>query len=296
MSINLNEQVIEILRCPLCKSKLVKHNVDFECTQCPLKFYASRVQVSEELAYFAPDFRIKHPRGKSGQYLDLWEKGQKWYEDAELREPSLEHYLAEIDSVKEIYTHEFNIDGKILDVGGHQGRLRHFLGNEVLYVSIDPFVNALTRLDQRVNLISAYPCLKNPQNFIAGYSEFLPFRSESFDWIHMRSVIDHFLDPFAALVEAFRVTRSGGFILLGTAIREKLDAIKSRVGIADLKNSLNRLNQRLKSDGFWGTGEALTKYFFGHDHHIYRPSLQELRQVLDLTGWISDGPIFLYRS
>ena len=107
--------------------------------------------------------------------------------------------------MREIYTDEFKLSGAILDVGGERGRLRHFLAPSCQYLSVDPF-DCFVGLEKFPNLLRAYPSMAQPCNFVIGQAERLPLRPASFDYVHMRSVIDHFQDPFLALCEARRVS------------------------------------------------------------------------------------------
>jgi SAM-dependent methyltransferase len=159
-----------------------------------------------------------------------WQKGQDAFESQmhnEAMQDSLQVYLDEIESVRELYTQHFHLYGKILDVGGHQGRLRHYLTNDVTdYTSIDPIPFNLHEIESQPNLLRAYPCLLGRQSYVCkfykGYAERLPFDWECFDWIHMRSVIDHFDNPLQAFAEAHRVCKHGGHMLVGLAIEEKI--------------------------------------------------------------------------
>jgi Methylase involved in ubiquinone/menaquinone biosynthesis len=157
--------------------------------------------------------------------LESWSNAQSEYEQCHnqrVKNDSLQQYLDEIDSVREIYTDEYHICGKVLDVGGYLGSLRHYLGTDVnLYVSADPFIDIFAGIGLQPNLLHAYPCMSDPCNFISAHAEYLPFKSGSFDWIHMRSVVDHFSDPYIAFLEAFRCSKVGGKLLVGLLILEK---------------------------------------------------------------------------
>jgi ubiquinone/menaquinone biosynthesis C-methylase UbiE len=148
------------------------------------------------------------------------------------RKDNLEKYLEEIDSVREIYTEEFRIKGSVLDVGGHQGKLRHFLSSSdiPLYVSADPYVESFAAIDSCPDLLKAYPNLSQPCNFIACYGENLPLKSKTFDWVHIQSVLDHVHDAYRVMVEAYRVLKDDGMVLIGLAIsggRSTLEADRS---------------------------------------------------------------------
>ena len=66
--------------------------------------------------------------------------------------------------------------------------------------------------------MKAYPCLIEPCNFLLAQAERLPFKNNSFDWVHMRSVLDHLEDPYVALKEAYRVLEPGGSLLIGLTV------------------------------------------------------------------------------
>jgi ubiquinone/menaquinone biosynthesis C-methylase UbiE len=159
-----------------------------------------------------------------------WQQGQRAFESQmaqEAQADNIQVYFDEIESVREIYTEVFHLSGKVLDVGGHQGRLRHYLTDDVTqYVSIDPIPFNLHQLEEQPNLLKAYPCLLGgqsyPSTFYTGVAEDLHlFSHNTFDWVHMRSVIDHFENPEQALTEAYRVCKHGGHILVGFAVMER---------------------------------------------------------------------------
>jgi ubiquinone/menaquinone biosynthesis C-methylase UbiE len=260
----------------------------FVCTDCYTKYPKMNVAVGdhEEVTY---DFRITPPSYCVPEALSQWNESQKDYEqfDVEWAErDKLNLYLDEINSVYEIYTQEFNIQGSVLDVGGHQGRLRHFLNDQrnSPYVSVDPFLNVFENIQYRPNLIKAYPCLSKPCNFLVCRAEALPFISNAFDWVHMRYVVDHFENPFMAFKEAYRVLKPQGNLMIGLAIMEKtgkstvLLKIKSKIereGIASFLKAVQKricdvINKKTKICG---------------DHHLFRLSVEQLRDISSVTGF-----------
>lgn len=211
------------LCCPLCKGQLTVARAAFECIDCGSTYPTRAVQTGagQEDVH---DFRID--RGPfSTVTLSKWELIQCKYEDftdEQAAKDDLTSYRREIDSVREIYTEEFELIGDVLDVGGHQGRLRHFLprSRSGTYVSVDPFLNVFENVALQPGLLEAYEILRNPCNFLCCHAEHLPFRAREFDWVHMRSVLDHFYDPYLALKEAFRVLRPEGKILVGLTVED----------------------------------------------------------------------------
>ena len=87
-----------------------------------------------------------------------------------------------------------------------------------MYVSVDAFLESFEDIDSQPELLQAYPCLAAPCNFLACYAEDLPFKSKTFDWVHMQSVLDHIGDCYRALIEAHRVLKDDGKLLIGLAV------------------------------------------------------------------------------
>jgi SAM-dependent methyltransferase len=102
--------------------------------------------------------------------------------------------------------------GRVLDVGGGNGVLRHFLPREVEYVSLDP---STVWLESRWRaMLPAFPCLAQPLRFVRGTAEHLPFATGLFDWVTSFWSLNHTADPAAALAQMSRVLRPGGRLLL----------------------------------------------------------------------------------
>src|ERR1700743_3454031 len=104
-----------------------------------------------------------------------WDEGQQFYEAWDAR--TIEDYRAQIDGVAPVYDH-IRMSGRVLDVGGGAGIVRHFLPRGTEFVSVDPFIDYLKAISPQKR--AAYPCLDQHLNFIAACAEFLPFQSCSF--------------------------------------------------------------------------------------------------------------------
>jgi len=277
MRIKLDEKVEQLLCCPVCKNDLAKSADGFRCRSCGLAFPKRVVRTGMNQEEVVFDFRIVRPAYCTPKGLKSWADAQSEYEhfhDKTVMHDSFQAYLEEIESVREIYTIEYDIKGQVLDVGGHQGRLRHYLGSDVsLYVSADPYIDIFADIESQPNLLRAYPCLQEPCNFISAHAEYLPFKAGSFDWIHMRSVVDHFADPFLAFLEAYRCSKVGGKLLVGLAILEK------KYELNDDKVTLPiRLARKLKRDVF----PSLLSH---KDDHMFRLTHRELMDLYVRTGW-----------
>jgi ubiquinone/menaquinone biosynthesis C-methylase UbiE len=185
--------------------------------------------------------------------------------------------------VKEIYAEEFQLSGRVLDVGGHQGRLRHFLSpaETRCYISVDPVLDIFRTAD-RPNLLQAYPCLSTACNFVCSHAEALPFVAGQFDWVHMRSVLDHFSDPYLALREAYRVVRPGGQVLIGLTIMERM--VHARPAFSE------RVKRKLRDEGPLALVRAATRRLgrgsAGEpDDHNFRLTHSQLLDLIARTGF-----------
>jgi SAM-dependent methyltransferase len=206
---------------------------------------------------------LKHTHGYSA-----WAEGQSEYEDWATRDKTTsDNYRAEIEYDRPIYRH-YCMQGRILDCGGGTGTVREFLSNEVEFVSTDPwpqapFANSTARK-------AAYSCLNQPLNFVAATAEFQPFLAESFDWVHMRSMLDHVQIPDLVLLEAERVLKKGGRVLIGLYVEGgKNGAVTPKQRAKDLvKASL-----------------ALAGIDRWKDHHVWHPSYKELLKLIVDNGF-----------
>jgi len=145
-----------------------------------------------------------------------WKIGQDFYELTETTgvgyNDRVEAYKKEIDYDRPIYQH-FKINGDILDLGGLTGNVREFLSEDARLVSVDPFLDGIFQIPPARK--EAYKCLSKPLNFVGALAEFIPFQEEVFDWVHMRSMLDHVQVPDLALKEVHRVLKPDGKLLVG---------------------------------------------------------------------------------
>jgi SAM-dependent methyltransferase len=233
-----------------------------------------------------PDFRVPLGGGET-----VWARGQEcftqWFERyLERGEASDGFYAAEQQRDKPVYE-RFPLEGRVLDVGGQLGHIRKYMTPQQQYCSIDPFVGAHLLASNRKNLFANYP-LELPLNFLGGFAEFLPISDESFDTVNMRSCIDHFFNPAIALMEAFRITRKKGKLIVGLKIEghtfksSLLDITKAAVGtfVSRCKDhhmwhpTHSNLMALCSSCGFdleeeyWQTSDVLYASFVRRDIHL----------------------------
>lgn len=290
MYIKLDKEIEKLLCCSMCKGELTKTSEDFTCNSCGLKFPKKKVQTDTNKEEYVYDFRILRPAYCVPDGMISWQEAQTEYEqyhEDRKKIDSLSVYEKEIESIREIYTEEYDIKGMVLDVGGHQGRTRHFLPSDsTTYVSIDPYLTIFSGIGQQPNLLKAFPSLSEPCNFISAHAEHLPFKPKSFDWVHMRSVVDHFADPYKAFLEAYRCTKDGGKLIVGLTIKEKM---KNTAPLSA------RLSQKIKQDGIASLVSLAFKKLSNmvsfnksaepEDDHMFRLTHENLKDLFDRTGW-----------
>ena len=229
----------------------------------------SKIPIS--VADGVPDLRRKV--FASTHSANVWRKGQEHYEawcrmlielDAE------QDYAQEIERVREIYA-RIPLHGRVLDVGGYQGRLREFIGQGQEYLSCDPFIAAFEGIERQTRLLAAFRCFETPCNFVACHAEHLPFRAMSFDTVHMRSVIDHLLDPALALLEARRVLKRSGKLIVGLYVQGGKDGKQTPI-----ERAKEAVRDALPLIG-------ITRYT---DYHVWHPTFSELRALIEAAGFL----------
>ena len=197
-----------------------------------------------------------------------WDDGQSAYEGWE--QSTVEDYKKEREVDAPVYDH-IKMSGRVLDVGGSIGAIRDFLPKGTEFVSVDPFLGCTDHIPPAK--IAVYPCLSERLNFIAGCAEFLPFQAQCFDWVHMRSMLDHVHSPDLALMEARRVLKLGGKLVIGLYVDG------GKTGLRTLDRQLKEIVRPiLTTIGF--------KQF--KDHHLFHPTLKNLKKIVIDNGFKID--------
>ena len=241
------------------------------------------LSITEDHNYLLSPYGRKYPivdgiydlrllENKTTRDQKIWQEGQYHYErwSQELAaQDHMQNYYAEIEGVKEVYQ-EIPVKGSCLDVGGHQGRLRRFLTSGQKYISCDPFLTGFNDIDKQPNLLKAYPFLLETINFICCEAEFLPFKSSSFQTVHMRSVIDHFLNPELALNEAYRVLESGGSLIVGLYVHG------GKRGKQDIGAQIKEFTKDILSV------LGIDRY---KDYHVWHPTYTQLTNLILECGF-----------
>lgn len=195
-----------ILADPISKTKLQK----------TASGYTAENRFTYSIKDDVPDFRIR-----LNQFEVEWQNGQDHYEQSMVR------YLERAENDSTVYPEEqkrdapvyekLPLEGRVLDVGGNLGAIRKYMNENQEFCSVDPFINVYKLATGRTNLFKNYP-MHLPLNFIAGFAEFLPFLPSSFDTVNMRSCLDHFFNPELSLLEANRILKENGKLIIGMTV------------------------------------------------------------------------------
>ena len=171
-----------------------------------------------------------------------------WAVRQQLMEREYQDFVEDPGHVVRAYEHDFGgfrewlstCQGELLDVGGGNGLLRHYLPAGARYTVLDP---SLTWLGEDWGALSGtFPCLAEPLPFVRGFAEALPFRRHVFEWVLSFWSLNHVLAPERALEEMHRVLRPGG---------------RALVVLDDMRPDLLAVWQRRYQDHRWTRGETL---------------------------------------
>jgi SAM-dependent methyltransferase len=267
--------------CPFCKSSLDRsEDGPWSCRACNARF--PRVDGVRDFRRHYPSAVYTPPGWKD--WLDGQAEYEKWADSAQaLFDQKLIEGHREMSY---IYGDVLKMSGRVLDVAGGAGLVREFLASSDRYLSIDPWTRApawMAAGEARMGRRDARVC--TPVPFVAGQAEWLPFEAASFDWLHMRSCIDHFLDPFQAMREAWRVLVPGGHV--GVAIAA-LGGPGSAVLDHGARGLAARVLYRARSEGIgWLAKRAFERLTHPteRDHHLWHPSFDNLKALLDAAGF-----------
>ncbi len=129
-------------------------------------------------------------RHKMAQKAELkeWEKSNKDFDK-----------MGVLKEMELLGINPLEVKGKVLDIGGGCGHFASLFSNASERVVADPLYE---KIGISFDGITGISCV----------GEKLPFPSNSFDFIILRNVIDHMLEPDKLLIEACRVLKPGGKI------------------------------------------------------------------------------------
>lgn len=252
----MNEFLRKRLVCPVSKA--------------PLSLNDGLLSAPCGFMYRENDFRV------GLEFSQDWREGQSEYESFEKRWLKMVNYpekLSDLDSeTADVYA-EIQMRGDVLDVGGAYGFVVKQAGLDPdRYISIDPIDMDWNRLQEYEHINTHYSVCQGASR-IRGFAEFLPFADASFDFVHMRSCIDHFANPQLALREAFRVLRRDGRLVVGISLEGSY-----KKGQAGLKGLVKRMASK----------SPVLRHMIGivkHDHHMFHPTRDSLGELIEFNGF-----------
>lgn len=259
----MNEFLRKRLVCPVSKAPL-SLNDGFLFAPCGFKYREN-------------DFRV------GLEFSQDWSEGQSEYESFEKRWLKMVNHpekLSDLDKETADVYDRIKMCGDVLDVGGAYGFVIKQAGLDPnRYISIDPIDMDWNRLREYEHIDAHYSICQAAAR-IRGFAEFLPFADASFDFVHMRSCIDHFANPNLALIEAFRVLRRGGRLVIGISLEGSYK--KDQTGIKGLVKRVASNSPTLRH------ALELVK----HDHHMFHPTRDSLRELIEQNGFKMEKEIW----
>ena len=167
--------------------------------------------------------------------------------------------------------------------GIHLFRLNAMLGKpqHIDMVGVDLFPDAIRWANAFATTI---PGFANCRFQIADLSSGLPFEADSFDAVNFCDVLEHMVDPEAALKEIARITKPGGALVVSTPLRDSIFKRIAERGNRALGGRLYRLYYSGKGAALDESGRPIMWTAVGHDH-VSEMTLPELKALCGETGW-----------
>jgi ubiquinone/menaquinone biosynthesis C-methylase UbiE len=199
----LLSKLLDIVVCPSCQGKLnFSHNL-IECDACHLTF----PQISQDWLNLFP-YSLLQQEGEHWQ--DRQQEMEQWYQDL-VASPAMASSCFAND-YDPFGSYLESLSGLILDIGGGSGVVRHYLGNNVEYIVLDPSLDWLGT--EWKSLAELFPCLMTNPPFIQGVGEYLPFPSQTFDCALAFWSLNHANNPQQVFQEVARILKPKGRFLI----------------------------------------------------------------------------------
>jgi SAM-dependent methyltransferase len=279
--------IADFVACPACKGSVALSGASFQaetnyiesgrlhCVACG-KEYPIRRGVPALLFLPEPNElpQDDDPELSWERWQQALEEYKKWnYEDYNLAQAKM--FKFGLDQFFEAV----RIKGSVLDVGGGDGVVKHWL-KRCLYMVVEPderkafFPHPFFRL--------MYDDYCNPFPFVQGVGESLPIQSDSFDNVLFLGSLDHCNDLRAVFSEARQALKDGGHLHIYNEVKDYHQSLADRAVIflrtqgivAGLKKALNKgleLVLRRKRTSQEQPFEDL--------HHLHHFTLADLREL-----------------
>jgi len=184
----LDNNLRNLLACPLCKGSLENDDLRFLCTKCNSVF-----PLNDGIISFINDVVLK-----KNQYLEEEMASQNKCLEIYTDASSLMYHFEWV-SMRQMSTAIQNKRGRVLDIGCGIGNLGAVLDNEIWGIDISKTLLLRAKAGEKY--------------VFQATGNYLPFVDNMFDVIFMRSMLHHSDCPDEVLDEAFRVLRPGGLLI-----------------------------------------------------------------------------------
>lgn len=188
------------LVCPACRGPLDRHDAALACRAC-----AARYPQRDPW----PDLHPADTAAPPG-----------WHERQQEMVAAYRDLIADPAHARLAYRYDLepfrpllaDWRGRILDVGGGNGLVRHILPSRCNYISLDPDVAWLDA--SWLSIADAFPCLYEPLTFVRGVGERMPLADASMDGALSFWSLNHAVEPSTLIAELARVVRPAGRVLI----------------------------------------------------------------------------------
>ncbi|MEH1827686.1 MAG: class I SAM-dependent methyltransferase [Nostoc sp.] len=192
-----------LLVCPLCQARLDFYHDAIACTSCAQKF----PQVQKNCIDLLPDHLVEN---EWNQWGERQQEMEQWYSDLIAIPLHAEWCFA--NDYTPYAPLLATLSGLVLDIGGGNGVVRHFLPKDVQYILLEPSLEWLAT--EWTLIAKRYPCMETKPFFVRGIGEYLPFPQQSFDAVLSFWSMNHAHQPEQVFHEVYRVLRAGGRFLV----------------------------------------------------------------------------------
>lgn len=269
-------EVQDFLVCPVSKQPMEKVDDDYIA---PCGF-----------AYRNGDFRINL------DFSPEWAKAQQAYESWLVQwrteNDSVPSRMKAVDAGFDDVYSEIKLDGKVLDVAGDIGTVvtQADLDPEQ-YVSLDVMRIDFPAIERDHPNYARHYIRSRHCPMIQGSAEFLPVKDLYFDTVQMRGCIDHFTAPHVALMEAFRVLKPGGSVVVGVTLEgayqmedwSSVDPGQPSLARSVYKAGVDHLKRYPRVFGV--ATRAKGRLMGQHDHHMFHPTYDAVTELIKSSGF-----------
>lgn len=222
----LSGQLLDILRCPLCKARLLHAGGKLQCKACariyPIVLGIPDLRIYEDpLIPLEDDYRKGHIVQEQAEKLTFaelvrfyWSLPTYPYTPPDLKERFVSQVLSHEERIEESYAGELPGGGSFLDVGCGTAALVKVMQQKYGFaVGCDVAFRWLLIARKRLEEAAL------PVNLVCCCADYLPFPDGEFDSVASISLLEHLPEPEPAIREFHRVTATGSPIFLYTSNR-----------------------------------------------------------------------------